>query len=524
MLAMARRLFVTAIAAVAGFVVSWTAGTVPYIVPKVGNFPFLAETLPLPHHVPKDPGGLSFRFAMAHDVLVERFPRHGAEYYRKRNELTRAQLATLAPDDPARFPLEDDLGVGLERLGKSDEAAAVLRAKLGRQQARGLSGRDLYTSYANLGTFLIHASAKKAIAGDKAARETFREGLEYVRKSVEVNPTAHFGRERWQIAIAEFLLAAMNEPNRLRTFDCLGNRLDLDIEQALDREANWTYLGYGRAVDAALAQGKVDAEVPAFFRPGINLEDPALWPELSPIRVHITKIGAERGWDEIPVPSHTTPVAFDEPTLGIIGMWREGGGASPHFALALGETMLRVGQRYIAWEAYERASRLAEKFWPDPTAQQFLRDHCRKRQEQIEATLLYQDEEPDRRPPWQHVSPPPPKEAVAALRPQFDKELAFGEGFQKQRQDYEAAKIAAGVPISDAHLFDEFSASHPSIASSVGPEESFVRVTRTRIAAYGARRAKALGILGAGITAITVAAIGWILRRRRNRVRNDFGA
>ena len=47
--------------------------------------------------------------------------------------------------------------------------------------------------------------------------------------------------------------------------------------------------------------------------------------------------------------SHRKPVPFDEPALGIIGMWRQGGGANPHFALALGETMLRVGQRYIAW-------------------------------------------------------------------------------------------------------------------------------------------------------------------------------
>ena len=65
------------------------------------------------------------------------------------------------------------------------------------------------------------------------------------------------------------------------------------------------------------------------------------------------------------VPSHRMPTSFDEPCLGIVGMWRQGGGANPHFALALAETMLRVGQRYVAWTAYERASRLAERFWPD---------------------------------------------------------------------------------------------------------------------------------------------------------------
>ena len=66
----------------------------------------------------------------------------------------------------------------------------MIRKKLKRQQANGLSGRDLYTSYANLGTFLIHGSFKQAQTGDTAARARFSEGLDFIRKSVEVNPEA----------------------------------------------------------------------------------------------------------------------------------------------------------------------------------------------------------------------------------------------------------------------------------------------------------------------------------------------
>ncbi len=170
--------------------------------------------------------------------------------------------------------------------------------------------------------------------------------------AVEVNPEAHFGRERWQVAIAEFLLAALDDPSLLTRFDCLGNRLDLNAEDMLNRETNWVDTGYGRLNDAALSQGKVDAEVPAFFRRGVRLDDPAQWKTLSPIRQHITKIGAEAGWDRVPVPSYRA------------GALRRTGarhhrhvatrrGANPHFALALGETMLRVGQRYLAWDAFE---------------------------------------------------------------------------------------------------------------------------------------------------------------------------
>ena len=510
-----RRLFITAIGAVAGLVAGWVGGSLGHFLPRPDDYPFLAERVPLPHHVPQYPGGVSFRFAMAHDVILERFPRHSTPHYRERDRLTREKLARLTSDDPARFPLDDDLAAGLERLGRTDEAVAVLRDKLARQRAKGLVGRALYTSYANLGTFLIHGSAKAAMAGDSAARLRFEEGVGLIRESVAVNPVAHFGRERWQASIAEFLLAAMREPGLLTTFDCLGNRLDLGIEEILNREANWIGTGYGRPNDAAFGQGKVNGEVPAFFRAVEALDDPSRWPEVSPIRRHITKVGAERGWEDVPVPSHRTPVPFDEPMLGMIGMWRQGGGANPHFALAFGETMLRVGQRWIAWEAFERAGRMSDRFWPDPGLQQALREHCRRRQAQIEETLTFRAPDSDRRRAWQYVSPPPTAATLAGLRPKFDAELAHGEAYRRAYQQYEAAKIDARVPIDDEHVFDEFYAERGPIASPVGPEEWFVRVPPAKWYAYTRRRQLAWGVFGAGLAAMGTA----LVLRRTTRAR-----
>src|SRR4051794_32661560 len=201
-----RRLVLTGMAALVGYVAGSVGGTLGSIMPRREKFSFLAERTPLPHHVPEYPGGLSFRFAMVQDVIHERFAKHGPAHYRERNRLDRAKLAALAPEDPARFALADDIGAGLERLGRSAEAVSIMRDKLEDQRRKGYTGRDLYTSYANLGTFLIHGSYKQAVAGDQAAREQFREGVDFVRKSVEVNPEAHFGRERWQAVIAEYLL------------------------------------------------------------------------------------------------------------------------------------------------------------------------------------------------------------------------------------------------------------------------------------------------------------------------------
>ena len=132
-------------------------------------------------------------------------------------------------------------------------------------------------------------------------------------------------------------------------------------------------------------------------------------------------MGAEEGWSQNVVTEHQEPVPFDEPALGIIGMWRYGGGANPHFALALGEIMLRVGQRYIAWCGYERAIQLAAGVNPDPDVVRRFVGHCRRRQASIEQSL--------------------PAAEASGLRPRFEAELAFGQRYQQAYQDYEARRI-----------------------------------------------------------------------------------
>jgi hypothetical protein len=167
-------------------------------------------------------------------------------------------------------------------------------------------------------------------------------------------------------------------------------------------------------------------------------------------------------------------------------MWREGGGANPHSALCLGEIMLRVGQRYLAWSAFERAARLADRFWPDPDLQQFLRNHCRDRQQTIERQL--------------------PADEVAELRLRFDAELAYGEGFRRDYQQYEADQIAAGRSIEDEHFYDAFFTGRPPIASPVGPEDELVvtnGMMEFKHALPGARAA--WGLFGAGMAALAVA-------------------
>jgi hypothetical protein len=170
-------------------------------------------------------------------------------------------------------------------------------------------------------------------------------------------------------------------------------------------------------------------------------------------------VGNESAPDEWKGTERGKAAAFDEPTLWLVGEWRQGSGPNPHYALCLGEIMLRVGQRYLAWTCYERAARLAEQFWPTPDLQQFLREHCKKRQGAIERSL--------------------PAAEVAELRPKFEAELAFGDAYQRAYQAYEEEKIQAGADLNDPRFYDEFHTSRPPIASPVGPEEWYAGSSRS---------------------------------------------
>jgi hypothetical protein len=405
-----------------------------------------AIVYPLPHLIPKYPGGVALRLAMVQDVIHERFPKHGQAYYMQRNREVREELTKLEKmswdSRPADryFALLDDLGSGLDHLGEDDEAVRVLREKLRQQQERGLKGRDLYTTYANLGTFLIHGNFKQATQGDAEAKERLREGLKFIHRSIDVNPEAHFGREIWQAVAVEYLLGALTNPELLLQYDIVGDRLEADIDPQSRRcsPENWTRRGGGRQAEMFLTKTNATENAESLRHQ---------------LRAMIAIVGAEEGWCEATRTSHTKPVPFDEPVLGIIGMWRLGGGANPHFALALGEIMLRVGQRYLAWFAYERAADLEERFGSHADIRRMFVAHCRTRQELIEKQL--------------------PRSERAELRPRFRAELAFGQRYQQAYQEYEARRIADGVALEDPHFYDAFHAEHEPIASPVGQSDKF---------------------------------------------------
>jgi hypothetical protein len=452
--------------------------------PEVSEYSY-----PLPHHIPKTPGNLTLRFAMVHDVIHERFPVHGKDYYRARNQEVEKALATLnvaakSKEAEEYFRLTDDLAVGLEFLGEHQKAVDLMRGKLEKQKALGYDGRALYSTYANLGTFLILWQLGDRVQDVPTAKKRIGESVEWTHKAIKEYPESHFGREKWQVVLEEFLMAVLDDPQLLLTYDMIGNRLDIQVNPhtAVCFE-KYAWLNRPKElrprtfIIPPIAQGAAD-----------YLDHPHADVDTEKYRKYITPVGAENGWTKSVKTEHQKPIPFDEPTLGIIGMWRMGSGANPHFALALGEIMLRVGQRYIAWTAFERAYRMKDHYWPDQRIVDGFGAHCRARQKLIEDSL--------------------PKENWQTVAAKFANELAFGQEYQKAYQAYEVKRIGEGTRTDDPNFYDAFDRSRGPIATPVGNEDkAFGKYTR-----QPPGNTLPGSLLFAGLFAFTAAGIMWLIR------------
>ena len=127
------------------------------------------------------------RFPEILELITGKFPRHSEAYYRWRIQDREQRLANEEPTPE----LYDDLSVAYEKLGQHEQAI-----ELARQSDELWPNR--YETQANLGTFLIHA-------------KQYEQGLKHIERALEINPDAHFGRERYQKYLVEYLLGIKDQ-------------------------------------------------------------------------------------------------------------------------------------------------------------------------------------------------------------------------------------------------------------------------------------------------------------------------
>ena len=132
------------------------------------------------------------------------FDRYPPRYYEMRLERVAAELAAR----PQSLDLYDDAGVACSRLGRHDEAIAWMQKKKAVLDATpgGGASDDRYRYLSNIGTFYLI----RWIITDESVRSADLDDLKTsegcIITALKLNPDAHFGREKYQLMLIQWLL------------------------------------------------------------------------------------------------------------------------------------------------------------------------------------------------------------------------------------------------------------------------------------------------------------------------------
>ena len=132
------------------------------------------------------------------------FDRYPPKYYEMRLERVIRELAGR----PDALDLYDDAGVACSRLGRHDESIAWMAKKKEILDSRPAeeTKEERYRYLSNLGTFhlLRWASRAEEARFDELSELEASESL--IARALELNPGAHFGREKFQLMLIRWLL------------------------------------------------------------------------------------------------------------------------------------------------------------------------------------------------------------------------------------------------------------------------------------------------------------------------------
>lgn len=127
------------------------------------------------------------QFPQIHELITGKFYRHTPEVYywriKHRNHLLRQH--------PDSLQYYDDIAMAYDKIGEPAKAIEVMLNKEKKKPG-------LYETYANLGLFYMHNNEMK-------------KGVLYVQKALKVNPNAHFGREKYQLHLGNYILSKQKD-------------------------------------------------------------------------------------------------------------------------------------------------------------------------------------------------------------------------------------------------------------------------------------------------------------------------
>jgi tetratricopeptide (TPR) repeat protein len=132
------------------------------------------------------------------------FDRYPPRYYEMRLERVTKELKSA----PQSLNLYDDAGVACSRLGRHDEAIAWMEKKKAVLDAMpdGGPADDRYRYLSNIGTFHLIRWITKPESVRSVELDDLKTSEGYIANALELNPDAHFGREKYQLMLIQWLL------------------------------------------------------------------------------------------------------------------------------------------------------------------------------------------------------------------------------------------------------------------------------------------------------------------------------
>lgn len=189
------------------------------------------------------------------EIVRGRLGKHSDFFYEEKVAYTKP----LIDSADAGMERYDDLAVAYDKLGKLDDAIAVMKAKEARFP-------NQYTTLANLGTFHAHKGEY-----DKA--------LELLDAAIKLKPDAHFGREKYQVMAIRYLQALAKDPRSVGTKDLLGVDLS-DEHQLMFGDMGTKRKGQPTGLEKAGISKDVFVALAGIIRFGSGEKSPHIWMSL----------------------------------------------------------------------------------------------------------------------------------------------------------------------------------------------------------------------------------------------------
>lgn len=138
------------------------------------------------------------------EVATGWFERNPPLYYQMRLD----RMKTVIEKTPADLEAYDNAAVAADRLGDDRTALSIIakkKAQLTKIDPAVKSQKEhWYRFYANEGTFYVHLWIRDGKKPDQ--KNLLRQSIADLKRVLEINPDAHFGRETVQLALIESML------------------------------------------------------------------------------------------------------------------------------------------------------------------------------------------------------------------------------------------------------------------------------------------------------------------------------